>query len=184
LFHPMMPDWCQSVIQLISNTLDVKLFWKKFQYRKAIPKGGEGEALWREALSGESLSFINLRFMSAITYSITPWLSVSNGNAAIEFYQKAFEAFEIYHLDAPDGGVVSRLSIKGAEFWISDGAAVSHSTDPAMRIILTVPDPDEVFEKAISAGGIVVYPVGEGHGWRIGRLSDPFGHHWEIGKQL
>lgn len=170
----MVPDWCQSVIRLISNTLDVTLFWKKFQYRKVIPNGGKE----RVAL------LINLRFMSAITYSITPWLSVSNGHAAIEFYQKAFDAFEIYHLDAPDGGVVSRLSIKGAEFWISDGVADSHSTDPAMRIILTVPDPDAVFEKAIRAGGTIVYPVGEGHGWRIGRLSDPFGHHWEIGKQL
>jgi PhnB protein len=146
---------------------------EKFQYRKLIPIGGKGMSL-----------LFNLRFMSVITYSITPWLSVSNGNAAIEFYQKAFDAIEVYHLDVPGGGVVSRLSVKGAEFWISDGATDSHVAEPPVRMILTVPDPDEVFAKAIRAGGIIVYPVGEGHGWRIGRLSDPFGHHWEIGKQL
>jgi PhnB protein len=116
--------------------------------------------------------------------SITPWLSVSNGHAAIDFYKKAFDAFELYHLDAPDGGVVSRLSVQGAEFWISDGVIENFSAEPPVRMILTTPDPDTLFEKVIKAGATVIYPVGEGHGWRIGRLCDPFGHHWEIGKQL
>jgi PhnB protein len=54
----------------------------------------------------------------------------------------------------------------------------------SVRIILTVADPDAVFGKAIAAGAREVYPVGEEHGWRIGRVVDPFGHHWEIGREI
>jgi PhnB protein len=41
-----------------------------------------------------------------------------------------------------------------------------------------------VFVQACVAGARVVSPVSEGHGWRVGRVVDPFGHHWEIGRQL
>jgi len=41
-----------------------------------------------------------------------------------------------------------------------------------------------VVERAVAAGATVIYPVGEEHGWRLGRIEDPFGHHWEIGKPL
>ena len=51
-------------------------------------------------------------------------------------------------------------------------------------MILTVPDPDVVFQRAIKAGATEVFPVQEGYGWRVGRLVDPFGHHWEIGRPL
>jgi PhnB protein len=49
-------------------------------------------------------------------------------------------------------------------------------------MILTVENPDPAFEQAIMAGATVV--VYEDHGWRVGRIADPFGHHWEIGKPL
>jgi len=51
-------------------------------------------------------------------------------------------------------------------------------------MILTVADPDAVFERALIAGATEVFPVGEEHGWRLGRVADPFGLHWEIGYQL
>jgi PhnB protein len=51
-------------------------------------------------------------------------------------------------------------------------------------MILTVADPDEVFARARNAGVSEIFPVSEGHGWRIGRVVDPFGHHWEIGRPL
>jgi len=47
-----------------------------------------------------------------------------------------------------------------------------------------VDDPDGVVKQAVSAGASEVYPVGEEHGWRLGRIVDPFGHHWEIGRPL
>ena len=124
-----------------------------------------------------------------IVTSIAPWLSVRDSVNAVEFYKTAFGAIESYHLDIPDGTVVARLAIDGAEFWLSEGSG-QLETNPvssdscSIRMILTVPDPDSLFSRALEAGATQVYPVGEGHGWRIGRLVDPFGHHWEIGYPL
>jgi PhnB protein len=109
---------------------------------------------------------------------------------AIDFYKSAFGAKEVYRLEDPGGGVVVRLSINGAEFWLSHEAAdyANASSDPigggSIRIILTVPNPDAIFAQALAAGATEIFPVGEEHGWRLGRLADPFGLHWEIGYQL
>jgi PhnB protein len=117
-------------------------------------------------------------------------LSVRNGAQAVEFYKSAFGATEVYRLDVPGGGVVARLSVDGAEFWLSGESPDHASLSPespaggSIRMILTVTDPDAVFAQALAAGASEVFPVGEEHGWRLGRLVDPFGHHWEIGRQL
>ena len=122
--------------------------------------------------------------------SLAPWLSVRNGARAVEFYKAAFGASEVYHLEAPDGAVVSRLSINGAEFWLSDESPEHGNFSPeslgggSVKMLLTVADPDSMFAQAIAAGAREVHPVQEGHGWRVGRVVDPFGHHWEIGRSL
>ena len=132
----------------------------------------------------------------AVACSIAPWLSVPDGARAVAFYQSAFGAAEVYHLDDPGGGTVSRLSVHGAEFWLSGeprrsgespgdrNAAPSPVGGGTVRMILTVPDPDALFARALAAGATEVFPVSEGHGWRLGRLVDPFGLHWEIGRPL
>jgi|SRR5579862_5209511 len=122
--------------------------------------------------------------------SVAPWLSVRGGARAVEFYKSAFGAREVHHIEDPDGAVVSRLSVEGAEFWLSDESPEHGNASPeyagagSVRMILTVPDPDAIFAQAVAAGARVVYEVQEGHGWRVGRLADPFGHHWEIGRPL
>src|SRR6266487_6950266 len=123
-----------------------------------------------------------------IPTSIAPWLSVRNSVRAVEFYKSAFEAIETYRLEDPDGNAVVKLSVDGAEFWISGGSA-GDSSDEALggdtvRMILTVTDPDALFAQALKAGATEVFPVGEEYGWRLGRLIDPFGLHWEIGRPL
>jgi len=126
-----------------------------------------------------------------VATTIAPWLSVRRGGHAVEFYKTAFGAKELFRLGGEDGGgVVARLSIDGAEFWLSDESPEHGNFSPesvgggTVRIILTVADPDAVFSRAIAAGAKQVFPVGEEHGWRLGRVVDPFGHHWEIGRQL
>jgi PhnB protein len=52
-----------------------------------------------------------------------------------------------------------------------------------VRMILTT-DPDAVFARAIKAGATEIFPMGEEYGWRLGRVVDLFGHHWEIGRPL
>ena len=125
--------------------------------------------------------------------SLAPWLEIADGPKALAFYKAAFDAVETYRYDNPVGGFVVRLNAGGAEFWLSfEGPNSPDKPDqPAnplggknLRLILTVPDPDAQFAKAIAAGGKQVFAVSEGHGWRIGRLIDPFGLHWEIGKPL
>jgi PhnB protein len=121
--------------------------------------------------------------MMSFRCSIAPWLTVRDGAQAVDFYKAAFGAAEVYRLDAPGGGVVARLSVDDAEFWLSDGSP-EPSGAGSIRMILTVADPETVFSRAVAAGASVVFPVGEGHGWRLGRVVDPFGHHWEIGRPL
>jgi PhnB protein len=124
-----------------------------------------------------------------ISTTIVPWLSVRNGARAVEFYKSAFGATEAFRME--DGGsVVARLSVQGAEFWVSDESPEHSNFSPqtlngsSVRIILTVADPDAVFARAVAAGASQVYAVTEEHGWRLGRVVDSFGHHWEIGRPL
>jgi|SRR6266487_2354564 len=121
--------------------------------------------------------------------TIAPWLTVQNGAKAVEFYKAAFDAIETYRLEIPDGGLVVKLSVNGAEFWLSGDSENENSSAQLLgggtiRMILTVSDPDTVFKKALEAGATQIFPIGEEHGWRLGRLIDPFGLHWEIGHPL
>ena len=121
--------------------------------------------------------------------SLAPWLSVRDSKRALEFYKAAFDATEVYRLDLDDS-VIARLSIAGAEFWLGDESPEHFNFSPeslggcSVRLILTVADPDAVFVQARTAGASEVYPVNDQYGWRVGRVVDPFGHHWEIGRPL
>ena len=122
--------------------------------------------------------------------SIAPMLSVRNGARAVEFYQAAFGAEELFRVDDPSGAVVARLSVAGAEFWLADESPEHLNFSPeslgggTVRMVMIVDDPDGAFARAVEAGAKVVWPVGNQYGWRLGRIVDPFGHHWEIGKPL
>jgi PhnB protein len=122
--------------------------------------------------------------------AIAPWLTISQDAKAIEFYKSAFAATEVYRYDSQTGGSVVRLSVQGAEFWVSEEREKAQEwlSQPlggnSLRIILTVADPDALFARALAAGANQIFPVSEGHGWRIGRLADPFGLHWEVGHPL
>ena len=101
-----------------------------------------------------------------MTTAIEPWLAVPDAPEALDFYRNAFGVVEAYRLDDDDGRpVVARLSIDGAAFWIQG-------------------DPDALFDRAVGAGAAAVAPVHNEHGWRTGRLTDPFGHDWEVSRRL
>ncbi|MEP6595583.1 MAG: VOC family protein [Ginsengibacter sp.] len=133
---------------------------------------------------------IELNKDALIRTSIAPWLSVQNSASAINFYKTAFGAVETYRLETPDGSLVAKLSVNGAEFWVSSGTPDNENPTSeslgggTIRIILTVANPDPLFAKALEAGATQIFPIGEDYGWRLGRLVDPFGLHWEIGHPL
>jgi PhnB protein len=117
---------------------------------------------------------------------VTATLSVRDWSRAIDFYKTAFGAVELYRVP---GGGVAQLAVKGAEFWVAEESPEHKNFSPqtlggcSVRMLLIVEDPATVFRQAVAAGASEVRPVGDEHGWRIGRIVDPFGHHWEIARQ-
>ena len=86
--------------------------------------------------------------------------------------------------------IVAQLSVGDASFWVSDEAPAHGNFSPeslgggSVRLLLVVDDPDAAIERARVAGAVVMYPAADEHGWRLGRVVDPFGHEWEIGRPL
>jgi len=117
-------------------------------------------------------------------------LSVRHGAQAVDFYKAAFGATEAFRIDAPDGAVVARLSVEGAEFWVADESPSHQNFSPetigggTVRMVMVVDDPDAMYARAVAAGAKVVTPMEDNYGWHLGRVVDPYGHHWEIGKPL
>lgn len=128
--------------------------------------------------------------MSGPKTSVSPMLSVRRGATAVDFYKAAFGASELFRLDSETGEVVARLSVNGAEFWVADESPEHQNFSPeslgggTVRMVMIVDDPDAMFARVVAAGATVVHPVDNQYGWRLGRVVDPFGHHWEIGKPL
>ena len=124
--------------------------------------------------------------------SVQAQLSVRRGREAVEFYKDAFGAAEVYRVggDGANPAVVSQLSVGNATFWVADEAPEHENFSPesvggsTARMLLVVEDPDATVRRAVEAGAREVYPPETAHGWRLGRIADPFGHHWEIGRPL
>jgi PhnB protein len=122
--------------------------------------------------------------------TIAPMLSVRRGREALAFYAAAFGATELFKVESPDGHVVAQLAVDGAAFWVADESPAHANFSPetlnggTVRMILTVADPDAVFDRAVAAGATVVTPMKDDYGWHLGRIVDPYGHHWEIGRPL
>ena len=124
--------------------------------------------------------------------SLLPQLSVRGGLAALEFYRAAFGAEVDYQVGGtPENqSVVAQLSIEGAAFWVADESPAHGNYSPesvggsTTRMLLIVDEPQAAIDRAVAAGATQVYPAASEHGWLLGRVQDPFGHHWEIGKPL
>jgi PhnB protein len=124
--------------------------------------------------------------------SVQVQLSVRNGQAAIEFYKTAFGAVEIYRFGGTDDHeeVVAQLAVGNALFWVEDESPPHGNFSPetlsgaTSRMLLIVDDPEAVLKQAVTAGAVQINSVTEEHGWRLGRIDDPFGHRWEIGNPV
>jgi PhnB protein len=123
--------------------------------------------------------------------SLTPMLTVKNAVAAIEFYRDAFDAVEQARFTAPTGHVVAEMAIDGLRFFVVDENPEAFNLSPTsldgttVRINLIVDDPDATAVQAVGAGASEIFPVADQpYGFRQGRVADPDGHHWLIGKPL
>lgn len=119
--------------------------------------------------------------------TLSATLSVRNWSAAMDFYTRAFGAKELFSIP---GGGVGQLAIDGATFWVAEESKEHLNFSPeslggcSVRILLIVDDPDAVVARAVAAGAKEMIPVRDEYGWRLGRIIDPAGHHWEIGRPL
>jgi PhnB protein len=122
--------------------------------------------------------------------TITPYLSVKDGEAAIEFYRKAFGATEVMRMPGPQGKGVGhadlvlfgRMHLMLADEYPEMGH-VSPQTLGGSPVLLHiyVEDVDATVERAIAAGAKLTRPLrDEFYGDRSGGIEDPFGHHWSF----
>ena len=121
--------------------------------------------------------------------SIQPELWVDRAAGAVTFYEAAFGA-RVLHLVGDGDEIVAQLAVGDAMFWVVSSAASMKRFSPlevggtTSRTLLVVDEPDAVVAQAVRSGATLTSEVGDEHGWRLGRIVDPFGHEWEIGKPL
>jgi PhnB protein len=121
--------------------------------------------------------------------SIQPELWVDRAAAAVAFYEAAFGATVLHRVGEGDD-IVAQLGVGDAAFWVTSASAEMKRFSPAAiggttsRTLLVVDDPDALMQSALRAGAVQISPVAEEHGWRVGRITDPFGHEWELGRPL
>jgi PhnB protein len=124
-----------------------------------------------------------------VAWGIQPELWVERAGEAVVFYEAAFDATVLHRVGEGDE-IVVQLSVGDAVFWVASASASMKRFSPqaiggrTSRTLLVVDDPDAVLAQAIDAGADKASPVADEHGWRLGRIVDPFGHEWEIGTPL
>jgi len=121
--------------------------------------------------------------------SIQPELWVDAPREAVAFYKAAFGATVLHRVGDGDD-IVAQLAVADAAFWVAPSSAAMKRLSPraidgaTSRTLLVVDDPETILEHAVEAGASVASPVSDEHGWRLGRIVDPYGHEWEIGRPI
>lgn len=120
---------------------------------------------------------------------IQPELWVDRASAAVDFYVAAFGATVLHRVGEGDD-IVAQLAVGDAAFWVTAASPNMKRFSPqsiegtTSRTLLVVDDPDSTLQQAVRAGAAELAAVADEHGWRLGRILDPFGHEWEIGRPL
>ena len=119
--------------------------------------------------------------------SIEPQLWLEGAGAAVAFYQAAFGATVLHSVGEGDD-IVAQLGVGQSRFWVTEANENMKRFSPNVmggttgRTLLVVDDPGSVVKCAVEAGAVETSSVTAEHGWRLGRIVDPFGHEWEIGR--
>lgn len=121
-------------------------------------------------------------------HSVTPYLIVRDGAAALDFYKSAFSATELFRLEMPDGKIGhAEIKIGDSPIMLGDECPESQAASPqtlqgtSFGLCIYVEDCDAMFAQAVAAGGREIRPVADQfYGDRSGTIVDPFGHQWTI----
>src|SRR2546421_7012965 len=121
--------------------------------------------------------------------NIQPELGNEAPGEAVAFYEAAFGA-TVLHRVGEGEDVVAQLGVGDAAFWVAAASAAMKRLSPraidgaTSRTLLVVDEPERIIRQAVAAGARESSPVSNEHGWRLGRIIDPYGHEWEIGVPL
>jgi PhnB protein len=130
---------------------------------------------------------MSVTFADGGPVSVQPELWVERPATAVDFYERAFGA-RVLHLVGDGEDIVAQLAVGEGAFWVGSASESMKRFSPGAigggtcRILLIVDDPDALVEQAVGAGATESSPIADEHGWRLGRIADPFGHEWEIGR--
>jgi PhnB protein len=119
-------------------------------------------------------------------HSVTPYLVVRDAARAIDFYQRAFGATELFRLSMPDGKIAhAEIKIGDSQVMLADESkefpAPQTLGGTAVSLMVYVPDVNRIFAQALAAGATQQRPLADQfYGDRTGMLLDPFGHMWTI----
>jgi len=120
--------------------------------------------------------------------TLSAYLAVENAAEAIDFYKRAFGATERGRMDAPDGRLAhAELQVGDSVVMLSDPFPQSTCKPPkelggtSVGLFLYVEDVDATFQQAVDAGAKATSPL-EDMFWgdRFGKVTDPFGHEWQL----
>jgi PhnB protein len=125
-------------------------------------------------------------------HTLTPYMTVRDARAAIDFYAKAFGAEKVLQLDMPDGGVAhAEIRIGNSIVMLSEENEAWGTKSPLalggspMFLMAYVDDVDAAFRRALAAGATEVRPVAnQFYGDRSGTLKDPYGHQWTLSTHI
>ena len=127
--------------------------------------------------------------LGVLMTGIEPELWVEGAAAAVSFYEAAFGARTIHRVGTGDD-IVAQLELADARFWVASASSEMGRLSPIAvggrtgRTLLVVDDPGALVRRAVAVGATQTAPVDEEHGWRVGRITDPFGHEWEVGRPV
>ena len=122
-------------------------------------------------------------------HTLSAHITVKGAPQAIDFYRKAFGAIELHRMPGPDGAIMhAALRIGDSMLFLNDempmpdgGKSPTSIGGTAVTLNLYVPDADQTYKQALSAGAKETMPIADQFwGDRYGIITDPFGHKWAI----
>ena len=125
-------------------------------------------------------------------HTATPYLTVQGAADAIDFYQRAFGAKEIFRMPGPGGKIMhAEITIGDSHVMLADESNIGETKAPktlkgtSAGIFLYVEDVDATFKQALKAGAKQSQAVQDQFwGDRFGKLTDPFGHAWMLATHI